>query len=72
MPGLVVVVKKATEKDNMADLSIGFKLDENLGLEEFQLVNIEIKLDAQKIKLTSKSVTEYDFTNDFVFVKYYL
>ena len=69
MPGFVVVVKKATEKDNMADLSIGFKLDENSGLEEFQLVNIEIKLDAQKIKLTSKSVTEYDFINDEVFIK---
>ena len=65
MPGLVVVVKKATEKDNMADISLGFKIDEDV----FQLINIEIKLDAQKIKLTSKSVTEYDFTNDFVFVK---
>ena len=69
MPGFIVVVKKATEKDNMADLSIGFKIDEDAGLEEFQLVNIEIKLDAQKIKLTSKSITEYDFTNDFVSVK---
>ena len=37
MPGLVVVVKKATEKDNMADLSLGFKIDEN---QSFQLVNI--------------------------------
>tara|TARA_R100000655_G_scaffold47505_4_gene84666 strand:+ start:276 stop:10739 length:10464 start_codon:yes stop_codon:yes gene_type:complete len=74
MPGFIVVVKKATEKDNMADLSIGFKIDEDVnfgkaGLEEFQLVNIEIKLDAQKIKLTSKSVTQYDFINDEVFIK---
>ena len=69
MPGFVVVVKKATEKDNMADLSLGFKIGESVSGEEFQLVNIEIKLDAQKIKLTSKSITEYDFVNDFVNVK---
>ena len=41
MPGLVVVVKKASEKDNMADLSLGFKIDEN---QSFQLINFEIKL----------------------------
>jgi len=73
MPGLVVVVKKATEKDNMADLSLGFKIDENqtknVLYEDFQLINFEIKLDAQKIKLTSKLITKYDFINDEVIVK---
>ena len=65
IPGLVVLTKQATEKDGMADVSIGV----NVGGTSFIEINVEQKLDILKSRLHQKLVTKYDFINDILSVK---